>query len=603
MLLTRVLLSLLAAAFAWASFTPEPYAPKASLNTLHSMPRVMGSNQISVSGYTTFIEMHGSSFDYAVGVTAPAITMLLFFIVWLLFLCFAKCCCKGLCSETTTLGFFVGSCGMSIIGWFVALAGNKTASSGFADFLSGVYAVQNIGRTALASAGNTTNFVSNLYEWAIVMNVTCNNNTDGVVFPFNDLVNILNQARDTVAQATQDGILARILSTLDRIDTIIVEVVFYLQWREKGMDILFFILIVVVFIFMVTTTLRISEFTLKPCRSVARCSSRFIMCLILVSGILLLIIMWLLAMILQIIVVVGADMCMPNVNINVNNLINEMLYMQGVDGAVVTDVPNVCLNETFRNGAMGVLCYYQTCSGINILDKVLDPLADESKFNVTGEVSGFRIQAEGLGYNLTSECTGSINGFVNEALTITTLMSLILDIVACSYINPVYAKIVYHGLCNGLFDGLYAVFVGLVIGSVFLMFAMFTYCLFDFAKYRADLAPESFYLDNEHGAEGNGGTGDGGPVVASSTRGGPPMLAQVKEQDGGRRSGGGPSAVPVKDDDWGKAVGAGPVAVLIDDDDEFEFDARNDRLVTLSAQEDRVLLIYNGRVCCFLMRW
>jgi hypothetical protein len=76
----------------------EPYVPKPSLVAFHSTARVVGGNEFTLEGIDS-ISMDSPFVLYAIGVAVPAAVMLVFYLSWILALCFQRCCKRVCCAK------------------------------------------------------------------------------------------------------------------------------------------------------------------------------------------------------------------------------------------------------------------------------------------------------------------------------------------------------------------------------------------------------------------------------------------------------------------------------------------------------------------------
>lgn len=489
------------------NFTAAVYTPTQGLVTLHSAVRVRGVNSLTAEGVTDITATSGPMFDYLVGVAVPAAVMIVFFVGWVFSLICGKICCKGCCGKNVALLLFTAACCMSLVGWAMSLAGNVETTKGVGAMLDGITAVQNYARRVQNLTTDAGNFASGLVTLANTMNVECTNDAN-ITFPLDDITGGLN---DTINTALGDsgfsGQINQINRDADRYKDLVVQ---YVAWRETGTMVVIVVTMVILTIFMVTTVLRVMDSTPEQCRPCLRCSSRGTSCIVFLFGILLLLIIWIFVAIIHVIATVGADLCVPSINSNLNRLINE-----AVNKDYTTD-GDPCLNSTFRNSSIGVVCYYQTCEGVNKLAELTDPIrtGSQSSADFLGD---FRITLNdsitfGNTTVLSANCFPSMDNFVQGTRGISTLVNRALDLTTCPEINPVYASFLYSGLCNGLFGSLAFTYITAIIAAAFMMMAMSIFRIFDFASYEEGRLPEGEIVQGDY-VKGNQLAPSGGPIV------------------------------------------------------------------------------------------
>jgi len=482
------------------SFQAVQYSPAPGLVSIHNTARLFGVNQLTTEGFDTITSQTGPLYQYAVGVIVPAVLMILIFIIWGFSLIFAKCCCKGCCSKNIALFLFVGSCSLSLIGWAIGLAGNVNTTKGVNAMLDGVGAVQGLSKKVVGLTYDVANFSDSMFALAVNMEQQCQN--PNVSFPFTGISEGLN---GTISSAIgPDGLGGTLNKFNDEIDRYRGVIEQYVNWREVGTMIVIIVTMVILFIFMLTTALRVMESTPESCRPCMKFSSRSTSCLVFLFGILLLLIIWIFVALIHLIVTVGADLCVPSINSNINRLANEVSNKtySGVDP---------CEAQSFRDSTPGIICYYQTCQGTNKLADLADPISTNNDFSKT-LLDTFRqaLNDSNVTDIASPECFPSMDKFVDKAGGVFTFVDRALNLTTCAEINPVYAAFLYSGLCNGLFNGLVFTYVSCIIAATFMMLAMSIFRIFDFNMYEYGRLPEGYYVDQKAGGQV---VSTGGPVT------------------------------------------------------------------------------------------
>jgi len=481
------------------------FVPASGLVSIHNTARLMGSNALTLQGISlqgggsiTYESVQGTpAYNYFVGLIVPAVIMIIIFLIWGCSLICAKKCCKGGCSKNVALSFFVLFCLGSLGGWVLGLVGNVNTTNGFNAMVEGITDVQDFSQDVVGIADQANNVTSILSALALEMDIQCNNSN--VSFPLQGISGGLNASLPSGVVELKNQVNG-FNSQIDTYKSISVQ---YLAWRETGTMIVIVVIMVVLSLFMVSTTLRVMDSTPECCRPIARCSSRSTSCIVFIFGILLLLIIWIFVAIIHVIVTFGADLCVPSVNSNINRLVTEVAN-NDFSGQ------NPCTGNV--TGPLGILCYYQTCQGASPLGDQIDQLNVNSSAT---QMRNFRDELIGnlTQYNITinSTCFESIDSFLNGTDLIFDTVQDATDLAACSSINPVYASLLYDGVCNGLFNGLVFTYVSCIVACVFMMAAMSIFRIFDFDRYEEGRLPEAYYDD----AGGKGGqvVSTGGPIV------------------------------------------------------------------------------------------
>jgi len=191
--------------------------------------------------------------------------------------------------------------------------------------------------------------------------------------------------------------------------------------------------------------------------------------------------------IIHAIVTVGADLCVPSPNSNINRLIGEVTNQQPPGS-------DPCLDPTFSASSVGVICFYQNCTGPNLLRDIVSPITVDTG-GANSALSDFQTTIQNNHAVVSPQCFPSISLFFNQTAKIDTLIQSAVDITLCSNLNPVYAKFVYGGFCEGLVNGLVFTYVSCIIAAVFMMLAMSMFRIFDFHKYEEGRLPEAYVVD------------------------------------------------------------------------------------------------------------
>ena len=129
-----------------------------------------------------------------------------------------------------------------------------------------------------------------------------------------------------------------------------------------------------------------------------------------------------------------------------------------------------------------VLCFYQTCNGSDPLAGVDDIVRNFATPRALQQLREFQSEAAAVNATVAPECFVSIETFANESAMITSITDAVLTELDCvQSVNPIYARIVYDGLCNGFVDGMYISYAAYILAAVFLMLALSIYRAMDFS--------------------------------------------------------------------------------------------------------------------------
>lgn len=493
-----------------AAYQAVAYVPKPSLETIHSVARVMGVNTLSVLNINQMMANPGDSpvVSYVVGLVVPAVIMVLFFFVWMCTLCCSRCCCKQRRAKRLCMLVFCLACSCSILAWILGLAGNTSATNGFNAVITGLEAVQGLAGEVTTISNDVDLLGLSLQNLTDVMEQTCNNSY--VAFPGTAIASQVNDAITQVSSSTS-GLVQQLNDVDAQLSAGLLLVVPYLSWRETITLIILILLLVIVSVFFLSTFIRESQMAPQCLDKTARLSSKTTSCVLFVFGILLMMLLWIVVAVVHVILTAGADICAPDVNASVNRLLSE-LTTPNTPLAVGTDA---CSDAQFLASPVGqILCYYQTCQGVNPLlggqtiditngSVVAHEMVDAFEADVRAQVPPAEI------YQF-EPCFASAHEFANETDKFAGLVESALGVVTCEHINPVYASLLYNGLCNGLVDGLYFFYVSSILGMVFLMLAMSIYRTFD----HPDEAQQGYVVSDEQQMSPNAQLApSGGPVT------------------------------------------------------------------------------------------
>lgn len=425
--------------------------------------------------------MEGPLYAYLIGIIVPAALMLVMYVIWLFTLCCMRCCCKQRFFKRTCLFIFVAACSVSILGWILGLAGNVNATTGFNAMVAGGRAVQGAALSVVDLGDQTRTLNEELQDLNVEMDVQCTNSY-GVDFPISQVSSSLTEALQQVTDSSS-GLIAQLQDVSDTFDETIDMITPYIAWREQGTLIVLIVTLVVVAVFMLSTFLREARATPKMCRGSVRLSSKLTSLILFVFGILLMLIIWIFVAVFHVILTAGADICAPNVNVNVNRIIAELTLPALSTSYIATMDP--CMDPTYSASQVGQMaCYYQTCAGTSPLGDLtfdVSSLTQDAANAIDDFEQELRAQLVLVGEDesMFDTCFTSIHTFLNKSGDLQGIINGAGHILTCENVNPVYAAVLYDGLCNGVVDSMYFFYVSSIFGCVFLMLAMSIYRTFD----------------------------------------------------------------------------------------------------------------------------
>ncbi|KAH9249059.1 hypothetical protein BASA81_013271 [Batrachochytrium salamandrivorans] len=503
----------------------EVYVPSPSLLAMHGTARVLGVNEITLSGYQDFTDLESPLYQYTVGVLVPALIMVIVFLLWTCALVCQKCCKRLCCPELTlrqqagnqtqTLVGFTLCCLVSIVAWGVGLQANVNATVGFNHFLFGVQNLEQYVVHGLEEMDVVRNTVVGLAELADQAVLDCSQfgAFEQQPLPFDQAVLDIDQTLSSVKQ--------QVNQVTTQLDYGIGLAVGYLQWREVGTMIVLICLVVLLTLFLGITVLRVrwflhpEEITWKvTCLVNLSVSYSWIIFLL---GVLLLLVAWVFLALIHVLGTLGSDICVPNVDSNLNRL-----YASYADPTFTNGDP--CL--TSQDGILSTLCYYQTCQGQDPLENLLVQLPNVSALYTDQALNLTQLVEQALpGFNLTLlQGIDSIDEFNYTALPDPNMVQVFENISICFQavdvllynattslnqtqfqlsklldcelgIHPLYANVIHSGFCNGFVDGLYWTYVSFLVGAVMMMLAFSVYRVLEFTGEGGVIIPTAVDLD------------------------------------------------------------------------------------------------------------
>ena len=564
------------------NYTAIPYEPVPGLKSLHESARLYGVNSLDVSGGFSFTGvnsfMEGPLGRYFIGVLAPAIVMILIAVIWLISLCCTRCCCKGGCGgKNVALTIFTIACAMSFAGWILGIIASSMAVTGLMNMVNGVQGVTNIMSDVRRTGADAVNITDALLVRTNDMSSTCATTT--TTFPAASLSQSLNDVKSQI----NNSLLPQIATYDDKIRSYFDLVRAYIQWVNPVLLSFMSVMAAMTALFFFGTAFRVMERTPERCHAVATCTSKFSAVFVFCFAILLMVLLWIIVAIVHVLITLGADVCYPSINTNLNRIIAQaaggslgsisgngngngngnnnngrlLLALDEADTEAVTvaaadaaarlvhvadaaanfwdpsrrqlaynGTGDPCVEDpSFATGVGSILCYYQRCTGRNEIAELTNPVRSATS-TTTNTLNNFvqDVQAQGGVYADPARCVSSIAAFTNETTNVNGFVGRTLDYASCAYINPIYANLMYGGFCNGLIGGMYFLYVSVIMALSSLMLAMSVYLVFDFGAYRDGHKPDE-WADENNGGQYDANAppaGKGGPIVAAEAYKGDP---------------------------------------------------------------------------------
>jgi hypothetical protein len=561
-----------------APYTPIVYVPASGIKTMHEGPRIGGVNEFSLKEVDKLSGMDGTAYWYVVGIVVPIVVIAISVPIWCCSLCcVGKMCCKAQhSSKNTALLIFVIGTGTSIIGWLLGIVASGIATGGLNAFVSGIRGVQGLGQTIIESSLGTKVYTTAMNAQADVMDGECNNNPT-VPFPGQKIKSQVASIDALVGATNSDkGMVGQIKKFVDLMDDILARTVQYIDWQSYVIISSMSVIAAIVAIFMVATVLRVMDNTPEKCQPVARVTGKSSAVVVFCCGMLVMAICWVLVCVIHFLATFSSDLCVPSPNYQIDRLFYEntkytfkipfgrrvlgMAYDDdGGDGrntggdyltpsqedvqqanqhhqhemtvsnsllrgvrrlqgttASPTASATGCDDPKFRSSMFGMLCYYQDCIGQNDwLLGLANPIKAQST-ETADELDTFKANVAAVGGTLTPECSADIASFQNKTRGVNSLVDDSVGVVACYRVNPIYAAFMYDGFCNGLVNGLYFLYVAMIIGCVFLMLAMSVYRAFDFGSYQEGRKPDEWVEEGQ--VYSAPPMSNGAPVVATAVK-------------------------------------------------------------------------------------
>lgn len=496
---------------------------------LHSMPRVKGTSELPQGELGAIAEsimsMQGAAFDYAAGVMAGPIALVLAFIIWAIVLCCTVCVCKSRSNGKVKLALFMALGAGSCVAFFFSMGGNSDAAAGFKDTMDATEDLLALMQGMSGAADSVGTLLTSLDAQLLIANASCSN--EYVAFPYDEVHDGLTQAAESLSSSESGGLLllscihscspphthtggsgSSVANAANNIDTQFgtykEQINSALAWNATVFWIVVVVIIVIVGLFTLSTAVRLLDpepetgcgsasvvgcyFFLSIEYATHTSQQRFLGKLsgtvIFAWGSILLFCVYIIVIVLAALTIIGSDVCVPDVSATLNSLVASALSVNVTAGI---DKADLCQDPAFNASVGGFLCWYETCEGT-------DPfaaLAQLSAVNANASfapIDDFLQQASELPspYDeqaASEECTDAIQ-VLRDTVTngIDSLIANVTESVACSTVNPLVARIFYTGVCGDFMGGLIVTWVALLAGASALMLAMVIHRTFNFPE-------------------------------------------------------------------------------------------------------------------------
>uniref|UniRef100_A0A7S3LLI5 Uncharacterized protein n=1 Tax=Aplanochytrium stocchinoi TaxID=215587 RepID=A0A7S3LLI5_9STRA len=497
-----------------------PYTPADILVTLHESPRYGDVREIPIpedlANFDPATLQNDEQFqNYLIGVATPSALMIVFYVVWLILLCTAKCCNKLPCCGNICISvFFFLSVGVSACSWFISISGSDTLRNGLLDVYGGVQDALAQAESTEAFFGDISSIAGDVSTTAAAANASCFFIEAVTGFGLSDIlgdIDTLGNESAADAGLGSSGI-SDITSEVNGFEDEIESVEGY--W-DLAYTVLTAVMMVMLLAFAFSTTIRLFEYNKttggKCPRGLVNCNRRIhkVECILIFTvGFLIVSLTYWVALVFGPLVYIGADVCVPDFTAKVLDIAAGFLEYNSTE-SFCNDFSG---GDSFSVGP--TVCYFATCEGEN-------PLFADFGFNAsdTAQFSEFFDEATAILSNATNQladvnfteydtlcqlgpgpcltepqfdvaiaqCLNDTDAIVDDFGSIDDNFVEALDLLDCTSITPLYAKIAEAGLCNGVIAGAGLVFVTWVGGTMGFMIAMYTYLLLNLDRSDAEL--------------------------------------------------------------------------------------------------------------------
>lgn len=426
---------------------------------------------------------------YVGGIVAPAIIMIVFFLIWVCCLSCVKLVFKTNRHRKLCLAIFTVASLLSILGWVIGLAGNSGSTQAFDQVSAGLDRVQTLLGGIIQYSNGTANLAGGVSQMTVAIEGYCNANP-GFTTPYSRTADATRMTYVQAYARNPDAVMDSVGNLATQLDSMVDLLDPILAWRETAAAVILALLLASVLVFFPCTVMRETRCAPSVLAKTVRLSSKGSSMVLFFFGILLLLLLWIVVAIVHVIVTAGADVCAPDVNYSLNRILAES-YFTNTSLEEIRQM-NFCQNATYlaAKSTHATACYYQTCTGPNGLQTAFTGAT--GLFTQTqGNLVAFKTQyladatvTAGLANpalaGADALCKQYLDYTIGNATYGIAVANLGSGLVSCETVNPAYSKIVYNGLCNAIIDYMYMFYLSSILGSLSLMIALMAFRTFQF---------------------------------------------------------------------------------------------------------------------------
>lgn len=450
----------------------DNFTASARVLQLNQLTRIFGSNVFTLDGLYQVLLLKGPLFFYLVGLLAAPVVLIFAYAAWQYALTIQSAA-QAARVESNKRKILLGGgsvlVALALCSLIVALSANTEMTTQVDSMRMQI--TQMSGATGLIS-GAATRLVENTAQMdALGLQIA----TECAGHP---------RVNAPIIPETSSPVLGMALGLFDSIGPLLVnaEVMLYRvfnMWRIQAFQglalSLFFVLILATgFMF------KSSSMERKMTRRIGWvCQGTMVM---------LMVALWLMVALFHVLGTVGADVCAPKVDQNVNRLLNE--YMNGSptellgNGSVAVGAKlNPCVDDPVYPMTLvgGSLCYYQSCAGASPLESV--GLAVGTNAGIAFANMG-AFQAALMNDSIANPndtvsdpaaCFGHLQAYGAAGMDLFSAFTLTANLTDCPTLKTVYQSIVHKGFCDGVVDQDAMLLFSTTFGLVMVMLFVFVF--------------------------------------------------------------------------------------------------------------------------------
>lgn len=450
------------------------------LKTIYDSPRLYGGNNISDAGDFTSVDsfsVDNPTIKYFIGLMTPFYFLIIVFFIWSIFWC-VGCYVNLKCFKNKVLVVTLIITGLSFL-VFLSLGtwGVSLTNTGVDNFWKDIDSILDI-------ISNVNIYTSNIVTHAEsgdtllgVAKTVCLEGQPGGVPSFPDISTEIINLKLTV-QDVKDALepVKESLKDLEDEYNSIINII------STSVIVISIFLYLLVLFFVGTSTVRVY----KPSWEISRFNNKTVEIASVTVGLVVIILLGIVSCTMAVAAMVGSDICVPGADNTIN--------------AVLNNLNNNTTTATFCNTSpYDILCYYQTCDGV-------DPLMNEYttleivKVNLDDAIQKIidELPDSQGGFNKET-CEAQLEATQDKFEEIDVELSYIKSSMSCNGINPIIRNLVDNTFCSELAKGSAVVYT-MGYTSVMVFIVMLTvHFLLDFKDYDqvAPGRPQEFSNDEK----------------------------------------------------------------------------------------------------------